>query len=238
VIERLISFAAPAADGYGSVVIAGETAAAWARSREGEAEISNGAGRPGSGALRVSGPAEAGDLVLGISALTSPLAFEAAAGLRAQVQALQVSAEHPRLGALEGPGVAWSFDLGELEGGAPAALRCLWAGSERGLLVGFAVRPGGADDHGSEGVGFARIARNGAVTAFDEPLLSTEYDAAGRQRRATLELWPEEGAAERGGGRCSASGRAELGDRVLDAAAFSWRVSGEAAIGGYDIVRG
>jgi hypothetical protein len=230
VIDRLISYVAPS--GYGSVAIAGESSAAWASDEGGEAGIDAGAHRTGEGALRISG--ESGDLVLGVSALTSPLGFETAEGTQVDAQAVQVSGEHPALAGFEGPGVAWSFRFDEVE---PAAVRCLWASSGKGLLVGFAIRPAGSSEHGFERVGFARIARGGTVTAFEQPLLSTEYDAAGSQRRATLELWTDEGTGLRGGGRRERGGRALLPGGVLEAAGFAWSIDGEPAIGGYDIVR-
>ncbi len=100
----------------------------------------------------------------------------------------------------------------------------------------FALRDGGAADHGSETVGAVRISGDGKVLAYDEPLLSTEYDDAGRQVRATLELWGEDGAlADRGGGLRRAGGRAALGESHLEAAAFEWSLGGQPAAGAYEI---
>ena len=87
----------------------------------------------------------------------------------------------------------------------------------------------------------ARISRDGGVVSYSEPLISTEYDTAGEQTRATLELWAgdsEEGAfAERGGGLRTAGGRGRLAGQTLAAARFDWRFDGGAGVGGYEILR-
>ena len=51
-------------------------------------------------------------------------------------------------------------------------------------------RPGGAGDHAAEEVRAALAEPSGEQTNFEEALLSTEFDADGRHRRATLELTP------------------------------------------------
>jgi len=110
------------------------------------------------------------------------------------------------------------------------------------LLVLFALRPADAGDHGSETVGAARIDRDGAVTAYAEPLISTEYDVSGTQTRATLELWhddAEDGAiADRAGGTRVSGGAGRIAAQTLEAARFDWRVGGVPGIGAYEILSG
>jgi hypothetical protein len=240
-IERLISFAAGDGSGYGSLAIEAERGAAMLRWGDREVALPDAAVSRGEGAIRLS-PGQAADpetdLILGVSATTSPLAFEAPGGIRAELQGLSVSGEHPDLDPLEGTGIAWSFGFADEP---PASLRSLWcAGPGGGLLAGFAARPHDVSDHGSEQVGIVSISRNGQARSYAEPLISTEYDAAGSQMRATLELWgTDEGAiAERGAGRRVAGGEVRLGEATLRAAQFAWRLGGEDGIGGYDIVTG
>ena len=236
-IERLISFATLEGDGYGAVAIgAGGEACAWVELGGDPLAIDRATATPGEGSLRVSGAAET--LFMGIAAQTSPIGFEAASGLGVQVQAVSVSGELDRgAGApntgLEAIGVAWKLSGGE----GAAAMRSIWASSGDRLLVGFAARPRGAGDHAAEESGFASIRSDGAVDAYTEPLLSTEYDATGAHTRATLELWSEaEGApADRGAGTRTGGGGARLGEGHLAAARFDWRLGGVPARGGYEI---
>jgi hypothetical protein len=84
-------------------------------------------------------------------------------------------------GASNGPGVAW-----ELPAAGFAAIRTIWAVTEKGdLLLLVAVRPEGAASHEEEVLGAARIFRGAEPYGSVEPLLSTEYDAAGLHTRAT-----------------------------------------------------
>ena len=61
-----------------------------------------------------------------------------------------------------------------------------------GLLVFSARRDPGADDHSAERGLAWRLDPEGHASPFAEALLSTQYDDAGRQTRAGLELWPGE----------------------------------------------
>jgi hypothetical protein len=69
------------------------------------------------------------------------------------------------------------------------------------LLVVAAARPAGAGGHGDEAVDAVVVNGDGAVTRFDEALLSTEYGPEGAHRRAGVELWaPGDAAPLRGAG--------------------------------------
>ena len=58
-----------------------------------------------------------------------------------------------------------------------------------------ASRPARAEEHGDEQVVAVLCGPDGAPVELAETLLSTEYGPDGIQRRATLELWMDEGAA-------------------------------------------
>lgn len=232
-LERLISFAASDGDVYGAIALTGEDAGA-AFTGDGSAthSIDDAAAERGDGAIRF--PAEGGDLVLGIAAGTSPLGFETQDGRTVSVQAVGVSGDLPGGGSFEGPGVSWTFEGGP----SPAAVRTLWSLQADGsLLVLFAVRDAGAGNHEDETLGAALIERDGKVESYAQPLLSTEYEAAGEQTRATLELWGDEEAEvpTRGAGKRRFGGAAQLGDSNLVAARFDWRLEGVGGTGGYEI---
>lgn len=233
-IERLLSFADPSSNGYGAIALGDSGAAAWCVSGDSELRLDDAEASRGDGSLRLTTPAAT--LVLGIAAHSDPLGFETAAGTAVGLQAVGVSGELPGGGDLEGQGVVWSFGQDDDDA---TLLRSLWAmGADRSLFVLFATGTNGSAGHASERLGAARIARDGGTTGFAEPLLSTEYDGAGSHRRATLELWPEEGMAERGAGRRESGGMATLGGSGLAAARFAWSMGGTPAVGGYEIVRG
>ena len=64
-----------------------------------------------------------------------------------------------------------------------------------GLLALTASLPRERGEHGDEEVAAVLCDPDAAPVQFDEALLSTEYGEDGVQRRATLELWPEEDAS-------------------------------------------
>jgi hypothetical protein len=237
VIDRLISFADPEGEAYGAVALAGDRAAGgYLRAPDSALSIDDGEVTRGEGTLRIA--AEGEDLILGLAAQTSPLAFETGEGRSVTVQAVGASCERGSSG-FEARGVAWAIE-GEHDQGS---LRTIWALLADGtLLVLFALRPTDAGDHGSETVGAARITREGGVTSYAEPLLSTEYDASGSHTRATLELWqadPEEGAfADRAGGTRVAGGAGRIAGQTLAAARFDWRLAGTPGVGAYEIISG
>ena len=133
-----------------------------------------------------------------------------------------------------GVGVAW-----ELPAGGFAAVRTLWAAGETGdLTMLVAVRAVGAASHEEEVVGAARLIPGAEPYGYVEPLLSTEYDGAGSHTRATLELWAgaEEPHPERGAGQRVRGAVIDSPLGRLEAARFTWRLDGRAAIGAYEIL--
>ena len=123
----------------------------------------------------------------------------------------------------------------------PAALRrsigIVFA--DGGLLAVTAVRPAGAVDHGAEEVAAILCDPDGAPFEVAEALVSTEYGPDGVQRRATLELWPDEEAAApmRGGGSLISAASVERPGYASQVAFFRWSVEGREGLGHYEIVR-
>jgi hypothetical protein len=109
-----------------------------------------------------------------------------------------------------------------------------------GILALRAARPQGATEHGDEEVTAAIADADGEVTQVREPLLSTQYDDAGRHVRATLELWPEQDTEPRPPLRAAGSivcgTSLAVGERRLDIAFFRWSMGGRPGLGRYEIL--
>jgi hypothetical protein len=103
-------------------------------------------------------------------------------------------------------------------------------------LSGTAPTQGG---HGDEPLLAVLCDPDGAPVTFEEALLSTEYDEAGVQRRATLELWldPEEGRPIRGGGTLISAVEVEMDGLHTRIAFFRWSIEGREGLGHYEIAR-
>jgi hypothetical protein len=103
-------------------------------------------------------------------------------------------------------------------------------------LSGTAPTQGG---HGDEPLLAVLCDPDAAPIAFEEALLSTEYDEAGVQRRATLELWldPEEGRPIRGGGTLISAVEVEMDGLHTRIAFFRWSIEGREGLGHYEIAR-
>jgi hypothetical protein len=110
--------------------------------------------------------------------------------------------------------------------------------SDGGLICVATARQAGSDRHSSE-QSLAAISHPGGYIEFGQVLLSTEYDGAGRQRRATLELWPEsdEIAALHGAGTVISGCTARVGGATVDTALFRWSLDGHSGLGRYEIRR-
>lgn len=111
---------------------------------------------------------------------------------------------------------------------------------EDGGLVAVRAHGRGGGAHGDEkrAAAFTRGSDRGVDAS--EVLLSTEYGADGVQRRATLELWPDEDSDDlpwRGAGTliCAATRREDDASRTI--AFFAWSVGGLAGLGRYEIAR-
>jgi hypothetical protein len=111
--------------------------------------------------------------------------------------------------------------------------------SDGGLLALSAVRPSGAEHHGSEEVVAILCDPDGAPVELSEALLSTEYGPDGVQRRATLELWPddEDGQPLRGAGTLISSSAVRRPGMSAEIAFFRWSLEGREGLGHYEVVR-
>jgi hypothetical protein len=109
-----------------------------------------------------------------------------------------------------------------------------------GLLALRAARPTGAENHGDEEIVATVASADGEVTPVREPLLSTQYDAAGRQVRATLELWPQEDEEPRPPIRAAGSivcgTSLAVAEKRLDVAFFRWSMDGRPGLGRYEVL--
>jgi hypothetical protein len=120
-----------------------------------------------------------------------------------------------------------------------ASARTLSAWLDRDTAVTLtAVRPAGAKHHADEAVA-AHLVQRGVPVPVAEPLVSTIYDAEGRQRHAGLELWldPEGGYPHRAAGEVLCGTTLDLGRLRLDCAFFAWRMEGRSGVGRYDVLR-
>jgi hypothetical protein len=110
--------------------------------------------------------------------------------------------------------------------------------SDGGLICAAAAREAGAERHSAE-ESVAAISHPGGYIEFEQVLLSTEYDEAGRQRRATLELWPKSDdiAALQGAGAVISGCTAKVGSATVNTALFRWSLDAHAGLGRYEIRR-
>jgi hypothetical protein len=176
---------------------------------------------------------------LGGVTLEAGSAFADATGLSHEAFAARVTGEWRSRGAepsrIEGlgrvvrtsGGAAW--DRIEL-------LRSLTAVIEDGsLLLVASARPLGAAGHGEEATSAVLLDAEESLTRFEEPLLSTEYDAGGTHRRAGVELWgPDDAAAIRGAGT-RIGGTAGAGG--LETAFLRFTLNGTPGTARYDLLK-
>jgi hypothetical protein len=114
--------------------------------------------------------------------------------------------------------------------------------AEGSLLLLCSRGAPGAESHGDEEAAAWLLEAEGGALAFGEALLSTQYDEAGRQTRAGLELWPEgEEQTTRAAATRSAGirlGGTEAVDRGVTAALLRCSTEGAEGLGSYLIWRG
>jgi hypothetical protein len=107
--------------------------------------------------------------------------------------------------------------------------------ADGGLVAILAARPPDAAGHGEEEVAAAMLAPDGEVDVT-ETLLSTEYDDAGRHRRANLELIREGEPSLRGAGAIVCGATLEPSPARVETAFFRWSLDGRPGLGRYEIV--
>jgi hypothetical protein len=108
-----------------------------------------------------------------------------------------------------------------------------------GLLALTALRPQGSSGHGDEVVAAVLCEPDGAPVEVSEALLSTEYGPDGVQRRATLELWIDDEAAQplRGAGSLINSVAVRRPGLNAEVAFFRWALEGRRGLGHYEVLR-
>ncbi len=101
-----------------------------------------------------------------------------------------------------------------------------------------AIAPSGARDHGAEALSAVVFAEGEpGWTRVEDPRLSTTFDASGRQRNATLELWmTDDGPVRRAAGEIICGTTIPLGRLRLDCSFLRWRFEGREGTGRYDMV--
>lgn len=110
-----------------------------------------------------------------------------------------------------------------------------WVGDGEGVLL-TGIRPAGAAPDVEATSAF--LVTDGAPHAVARPLLSTTYDAEGRQRRAGIELWDDpEQWPHRTAGDLICGSSLDLGRLRYDCAFFGWRMEGRTGVGRYDVLR-
>lgn len=107
-----------------------------------------------------------------------------------------------------------------------------------GLLCVSAAGPDDSWCHGEEEA-VAAISHPGGYLDFEQVLISTESDAAGRQMRGTLELWPasEDLSPLHGAGRSLAGCTARLEAAEVNTALFRWSLDSHRGTGRYELTR-
>lgn len=214
----------------------------------------NGLDRLSDGPLELE--TERGSLSVEIESQGEPIAIEGSlTGSRearlARIRGKLVEGE--RTIELDCPGVVHArLDAGEAQSGGPgsrdasgAQMRAARPGlsreltivlSDGGLICVATAREPGSERHSAEEA-VAAISHPGGYIEFDQVLLSTEYDEGGRQRRATLELWPEsdEIAALHGAGSVISGCTAKVDGELINTALFRWALDGHTGLGRYEI---
>jgi hypothetical protein len=116
-----------------------------------------------------------------------------------------------------------------------ARLRSLYAVAGDRAVTVTAVRPRGVEQHGAEQIGAYLVRSQEQPEIFEDTRLSTIYDAAGRPRKAGLELFlPGDEYPRRVSGEaiCQATGARDH----IEAACFRWSLDGDPAQGGYHVI--
>ena len=195
----------------------------------------NGLDRLSDGPLELE--TERGSLSVEIESRGEPILLEGELNGRREARLARLSGElveGDRTIELDCPGVLHFRDGEARPAGLARELTIVLA--DGGLICAASARAEGGDRHGAEEA-IAAISHPGGYLDFDQVLLSTEYDPAGRQRRATLELWPasDEVAALHGAGSVVAGCTAKVGTAHINTALFRWALDGHVGLGRYEI---
>jgi hypothetical protein len=169
----------------------------------------------------------------GETALGTPDGGPAAAGPRAAVCDASVrSGEGGKTAGCRGFVLRWAA---EPAAGAQLFRALAVPAADGGLVLLTARREPGGADHAAEATAAWLLGSGGDASAFDEALLSTQYDGEGRQTRLGLELWPAEAEAPPMRASATALGVSTAGGTA--AALMRSSAEGAEGVGGYLIWR-
>lgn len=147
----------------------------------------------------------------------------------------QIGGRRVRIDGLGQRGRSW----GEPDWTRLERTRAVAAWTDDVALSVVAIAPAGKRGHDGEAISavvFDEI-EPGWTRAAD-PRLSTTYDAGGRQRSATLELWmTDDGPVRRAAGEVVCGTTLDLGRLRLDTAFLRWHFEGREGVGRYDLLR-
>jgi hypothetical protein len=195
----------------------------------------NGLDRLSDGPLELE--TERGSLAVEIESSGEPIVLKGELTGRREARLARITGElieGDRTIELDCPGVIHSRDGSAAASGLSREVTIVL--SDGGLICAATARQPGSKRHSAEEA-VAAISHPGGYIEFDQVLLSTEYDTAGRQRRATLELWPasEEVAALHGAGTVISGCTAKVGPARINTALFRWALDGHTGLGRYEI---
>lgn len=200
--------------------------------------------------LRESGPldleTERGRLTVNIRSAGEPIRLQGELVGDREARLIEVSGrltEGDRTIGLDCSGVLHARGEPGIAAGEPAAAMGLRREltvilADGGLLCAATAAPEGSVRPDREEA-VAAISHPGGYIEFPEILLSTEYDADGRQHRATLELWPDTDqiAPLHGAGTAVSGCTAKTATGRISTALFQWSLDGHRGQGRYEIIR-
>lgn len=124
--------------------------------------------------------------------LAPPDSGAAGGGGAAAICAVAVEAAGSKPKRWAGQVTTWDADPTD---GAALVRHLAIPAPDGGLVIVTAARGPGREDHAGERVAGWLLGADGTTAPFAEALLSTQYDADGRQTRVGLELWPRDSEA-------------------------------------------
>jgi hypothetical protein len=134
----------------------------------------------------------------------------------------------------------WALVAGSGESGqSPLLLRVVSAALDDGTAIGLAaLRARSAAGHGEEEVAAFVVPPEGDPVDIPEALISTEYDAEGRVRRAGLELWIREaGPPARAAGDRHSATPVRRGGLAGESVRMGFRLDGVPGTAVYELLR-
>ena len=192
-------------------------------------------GLPNGGPIRAGGA----ELDVEVSPLAEPLLLRGrATGAEELTLVRAVGSLGTSDGASEVAAVGFRTRVEEPPG--PELRRSLAIAFADGGVLAFAAGAPTPDAPHNEEETTAVLTEPEGQVPIERALISTEYDAEGRQRRATVELWLPDESGEppiRGAGTAIHSASVTVGDRRIQTAFCSWSLEGRPGLGRYELIR-